>query len=298
MKDGLKNTGYYIFWFNKSDWMNFIWCRSSEEGCSEMEDQEFIVTQANVYLLISIVLNWIYTPDIDGFIDILHFVFNCLMYPIIFFVVALCTFDVIVWPIEKVYEDSSLTWSNFSPSQLTEPWNDFSLVQTENKLIEKYSRFTIQIYTLIYIALFYRFIFSKKEFWKNIDHCISRKERKIDETITSSIQTDEVSQELTEAKYQTKSMKNSFFNKALIVTAVIALAFFLSFVSYYFLNKYHFSLFPAFSKLLEQFSIGLYYAFYWPFEKYTFLSWVSFSAYYLVYLALTFLAACFGLLLC
>jgi hypothetical protein len=134
MKDGLENTGYYIFWFNKSNWMKFIWCRASEseEGCSEMDEHlDFIVTQTNVYLLISIVLNWIYTPDIDGFIDILHFVFNSLMYPIIFFVVALCTFDAIVWPIEKVYEDSTLTWANLSLYQLTEPWNDFSLVQTE-----------------------------------------------------------------------------------------------------------------------------------------------------------------------
>lgn len=64
-----------------------------------------MVSQTNLYLVISIIINWKLTPDIDGFLDILHFISNCLMYPVIFYILEIVLYEATLGPIVTVLAD-------------------------------------------------------------------------------------------------------------------------------------------------------------------------------------------------
>ena len=101
LKDGLEETGNYIFWFDINQWFTTSYHKRDALYLEEVDDHlehNWMVSQTNLYLIISIILNWKLTPDIDGFLDILHFVLNCFMYPVIFYVFQILCFDLTVKP--------------------------------------------------------------------------------------------------------------------------------------------------------------------------------------------------------
>lgn len=106
LKDGLEETGNYIFWFDISQWLTTYYQLDDDL------EQNWMVSLTNLYLIISIILNWKLTPDIDGFLDILHFVLNCFMYPVIFYVFQILCFDITIKPIQEVlkFEEDTFSW--------------------------------------------------------------------------------------------------------------------------------------------------------------------------------------------
>lgn len=144
LREGTEEAGFYFFWFNKNKWMEKLECSKAErneengESCTyQMDNMYWIVDQINVYLLISIIINKIYTPDIDGFLDVLHFVFNCLMYPVIIYVINCISYDITYGPLLMVLEnqpgsDTRIPWEwgaeNATMENFVKSWDGFTLV--------------------------------------------------------------------------------------------------------------------------------------------------------------------------
>ena len=63
------------------------------------------MNNTNIYLMISVALNWYFTEDMDTFIDYVHFVFNSFMYPVLFYFTFLLSYDITFRPIKSVYNE-------------------------------------------------------------------------------------------------------------------------------------------------------------------------------------------------